>query len=597
VKDFVAGGMENTSTTTLTDFTLFTDATENIRDSEGLVAHELAHQWFGDLVTCRNWSDTWLNEGFATFYETLYTEHKHGRDHLLYELYQRARMITSITNTDAIVRRTYTRNDDMFSHLSYQKGSWVLHMLRSQLGPELYRRCIQTYLQRHAHQNVTTENLRAVIAELSGRYYEQFFDQWVYHGGQPELDLSYSWDELAKLATVTVRQAQKTGDNVLLFNFPLKVRFRGAFGTTNRTVQVSQKEEDFTFKLDSAPSLVRFDPDYALLAKINFTVPSAMLAEQLADKDDLIGRLLALDQIKDNKSRETIARLKHALNNDPFYGVRIQAATILRTLHTDEAFETLLASREQSDARVRREVVNALAGFYRNETYEAMRKVLDSEKNPDILVIAIRALGAYPQPEVKDLLLKYLDSDSYRNELAVGALEAMRAQDDPVYVATLLERLPKREPDFTSRGYAQGLGALAFLARNEENKAAVRDFLLGYLNSKKRSVQYASITGLGTLGDPKAVAALETFTTAAKDSRERTAAAQAIADLRAARKPVDEFRGLRTEVMDLQKTTRELRKELDALKKKSEANSAGGTAKPAAKKTKSKPVAASPRSQ
>jgi aminopeptidase N len=147
VNDFVEGGMENTSCTTLTDSTLFTNATENIRNSEGLVAHEMAHQWFGDLVTCKDWSQIWLNESFATYYETLYNEHKNGRDNMLYELYGRARQITGITNdVNAIVRRNFDNSHEMFGYLAYQKGGWVLHMLRSQLGPDLYRRCINTYL-------------------------------------------------------------------------------------------------------------------------------------------------------------------------------------------------------------------------------------------------------------------------------------------------------------------------------------------------------------------------------------------------------------------------------------------------------------------
>src|SRR5438093_213809 len=134
VNDFVAGGMENTSATTLTDSTLFSSATENIRNSQGLVAHEMAHQWFGDYVTCKDWSHVWLNESFATYYETLFNGHKNGRDDMLYELYGRTRQITGLTNVNAIVRRTYDSPTEMFDYLAYPKGGWVLHMLRAQLG-------------------------------------------------------------------------------------------------------------------------------------------------------------------------------------------------------------------------------------------------------------------------------------------------------------------------------------------------------------------------------------------------------------------------------------------------------------------------------
>src|SRR5437016_9619621 len=173
---------------------------------------------------------------------------------MLYELYQRARNIAGIPNdTNAIVRRTYDSPREMFSYLAYPKGGWVLHMLRSQLGEDLYRRCIKTYLERHQFDNVVTEDLRAVIEELSGRSYDQFFDQWLYHGYHPELEVSYSWDEKMKLAKVTIRQTQKVTEDVVLFNFPLTLRFKAKSGAVDRSIQVKQKDEDFSYPLDSAP--------------------------------------------------------------------------------------------------------------------------------------------------------------------------------------------------------------------------------------------------------------------------------------------------------------------------------------------------------
>jgi aminopeptidase N len=587
VNDFVAGGMENTSATTLNDSTLFTDASENLRDSESLVAHELAHQWFGDLVTCKDWSHTWLNEGFATYYETLFTGHKHGRTEMIYELYSRLRGLTGSTNTTTgIVRRNYETPNAMFGSLSYQKGSYVLHMLRCQLGEDLYRKCIKTYLERHQHGNVTTDDLRRVIEELTHRSYDQFFDQWVYHASFPQLDASYSWEESSKQAKVSIRQIQATGNDVLLFNTPLIVRFKGAFGKVEKTLQVSKKDEEFTFTLDSAPTLVRFNPECALLAKVNFTPSATMLAVQLTDTNDVVGRLQAVEQLANKKDKESIAKLKKVLNSDPFHAVRGEAARSLRTIRTDEALDALLASAKQTDARVRREITRAINGFYREEAYQFALKSLEAEKNPDIASEAIEALGAYSKPEARERLLKYLDSDSYRSALAVAALQGIRAQDDPSYLEPLLASLPARETNFTSRGYAQGLTTLGYLARNEEKKDAVREFLVGHLNSKKRGLPVAAMNALGTLGDPKAIAALEKFTTGPRDSREKVVATRVVAELRGQGRRTDEFRGFRTEMLDLQKTTKDLRKELDELKKKLEQKDVAE--KPAATPDKSK---------
>ena len=327
VNDFVAGGMENTSATTLTDATLFSETTENLRSSQPLVAHEMAHQWFGDLVTCKDWSHIWLNEGFATYYQILFDGYQDGHDSMLYDLYGNARGVTGMANdTNSIVRRNFNEPSEMFGYLAYPKGAWVLHMLRSQLGEDLYRRSIKTYLERHRYGNVTTEDLRAVVEELSGQSFDQFFDQWLYHAHYPELEVDYAWDELTKLAKISVRQKQALSERVLLFDFPLTIRFKGKFGAINRDVAVSKLAEDFYFPLVSRPEIVRLDPQYTLLAKTTFPLPKAMLLAQLADSTDTIGRLLAIEQLADQPDKETVAKLEHTLKQDAFYGVRIEAA-------------------------------------------------------------------------------------------------------------------------------------------------------------------------------------------------------------------------------------------------------------------------------
>ena len=567
VSDFVAEGMENTSATTLTDGALFTQDTENLRDSIGLVAHELAHQWFGDLVTCKDWGHAWLNEGFATYYAALYAEHKFGRDQLLYELYQRAREITSGSDETPIVRRNYEHPRDMFNYLAYPKAAWVLHMLRAQLGPDLYRRCVRTYLERHRHQNVVTEDLRSVIEELSGRSYDQFFDQWFYHGHFPELEVTYGWDESTKLAKVTIRQTQKLDDHVLLFRFPLPVRFVGPFGVVDHTFPVSKKEEDFCFPLASAPDLVRLDPDYTVLARLSFHPTVPMLRAQLTNQQDVIGRLLAIEQFGSRRDHEAIGLLQQTLNQDPFYGPRLEAARALRAIHTDETLEALLASTRQPDARVRNDVLAQLGGFYSERACAVARETLANEKNPGILATALADLAAYDNPATRELLLTFLGRPSFHNELADAAIAAMRQQDDPAYVPPLLEALDKSADRFTSQGFGQGLEVLACLTRNEEHKDTIRQFLLRYLNDKRWLVQMAAISALGALGDSKAIPALQTFTAPSRNTSQQSAADRAVASLHAARRAADDLRDLRQQVLELQKTNRELRKDVDDLKK------------------------------
>lgn len=573
VNDFVAGGMENTSITTLTDHTLFSDKSENISSSQGLMAHELAHQWFGDLVTCKDWSHLWLNEGFATYYAHLFDGAKNGRDFMLYGLYRDAKGIVDRTDdTKSIVYRKFDDPSEQFSYLAYPKGSWVLHMLRAQLGEDLYRRCISTYLERNQYDSVVTEDLNRVIEQLSGRSFDRFFDQWVYHAHHPELEVSYSWDERSKLAKLSVRQNQKLSDDVLLFQFPLTVRFHGKSEAVDRTIWVKEKSEDFYFALPNAPKLVRVDPELTLLAKIDFNVSSGMLDEQCQEKGDVVGRLLAVEQLARRKDGRAIEKLKGLLQRDGFYGVRVEAARALREIHNEEAFAALVESLQQADARVRQEVVAAVAGFYRAEAEEIAGRVARNESNPEIVATAIRALGTYPSASVRALLLQYLQTESYRNVLADAAISGIRAQDDPSYLDPLQKALRERREAFTSSGLGRGLETLAYLARNQDKKSEVRDFLLEFVNDRRKSVQLASMRALGTLGDPTALAVLGTFASARKGSPERETAERAIAALRVAKKPGDDWRDLRNEVLDLQKQTRELKNQIEEFKRQIEAS-------------------------
>jgi aminopeptidase N len=561
VQDFVAGGMENTSLTILTDNTLFTNETENIDSSQSLVAHEMAHQWFGDYVTCKDWSHTWLNEGFATFYEDLYDCHKNGRDSFLAGLYYTSsNLLSERSEYRPIVFRSYKDTWEQFDYRTYGKAGWVLHMLRVELGEEMFRKCVKTYLERHALNYVVTDDLRSVIEELTGRTFDRFFDQWIYHGRYPDLKIRYNWSQKDKLAKVSIEQTHEVNDNVMLFHFNTKVRFIIDDQAVDHRITINSKEHDFYFPLPKEPEIVRFDPDYGLLAKIDFDKPTAMLYKQLENKDDVIGQLLAIEALEKKDDKKTVTRLEEILNGDSFYAVPRRAAVALQEIHTDDAFDALAESLDQKDARVRLQVVRSIGEFYRTESFELTKRILKDEKNPAISAASIRNLGRYNQKDTQDLLIDYLNSDSYRNRLASAAIEAIRMLDEPFFIAPLMKTLSEDEQQFPSRDFSRALDTLARISRNEDDKTEVRNFLIGYVNHPRQRIQAGAIRALGTLEDPKAIPVVETFANDESDNEVERSANTALKELREHKQLVPE------EINQLRKTVDKLREETESLK-------------------------------
>jgi len=573
VRDFVAGGMENTTLTILTDNTLFTEETENIRSSQGLVAHELVHQWFGDYVTCKDWSHLWLNEGFAVYYEKLYDGHRNGGDSLRYGLYQTAQgILRDRPEEKPMVWRGYRDAWDQFDYRSYSKGGWVLHMLRTELGEDLYRKCIKTYMERNALGCVQTPDLSSVMEALSGRSFDQFFDQWVYHAGFPKLSVSYKWFGTDKLAKVSVKQTQNVGNDVLLFHLHTKLRFVVDGKPVDKDITIDEKEHDFYFPLEKEPRIVRFDPDYGLLAQVTFDQPTDMLYAQLADQNDVVGRLLAVEALKEKKDKKTVSHLQTCLNEDSFWGVRRAASRALRDVHTDDAFDALCASREQKDARVRLQVVQDIGGFYRPESLETMERLLEKEKNPEILSAAIESFGRYHTAEGYAIIIRYLKSESYRNCLASAAVGAIRMLDEPHFIKPLGKALKAENGDWPRWRFSQALDTLAYIARNEEEKTDVRELLAGYVNHPDTNIRTGAIRALGTLGDPKAIGIIQTFARDVPRDNVERAARDALAKLQEQKKLApQEVIELRKVVDDLKKDTKKLTDELDDVKKRLDA--------------------------
>jgi aminopeptidase N len=571
--DFLAGGMENTSASFMAESLIFSSATEQLRTLHELDAHETAHQWFGDLVTCRDWAHLWLNEGFASYYTLLYEGEKFGADGFAHGLWEAAqRVLGSAPDSKPIVWRDYTDPMEQFDYRAYPKGAWVLHMLRSQLGPDLFREVVKTYLTRHRDGIVTTDDLQQALEDVSGLSFDQFFDQWVYHGGHPELAVEYGWEADTKMARISVRQTQTVSPQVPLFRLPLPVRFILPGGAVKETtLEVQAANEEYYITLPSAPEMIRIDPASTVLAKVSFTPPGEMLTRQLT-QGDMMGRFFAVQTLGERKDDDTVKQLAGVLANDAFWGVRQEAVKALRKIDTPAARDALLAAPAQPDARVRQEWVEALSSHFTPQAAARLTRLATEEANPEILAAVLRALGPQEGATPSDFLTR----DSYRQTVTFAAIQTLRARDEQTAAPAVLARLqalrttPAGVPAPRAAAYVGALDALAFLARKQPDPSATVAFLTSHLTDPREGHRAGAAKALGTLGDPRARAALSALTGIRKPFNDpvRTAAEASLARLTSLQTGAPELQDLVQRLQEQQKRLEELNDKIQKMEKK-----------------------------
>jgi aminopeptidase N len=252
------GGMENAGAIFYSDRSITSGTL-----GEGTVAHEIAHQWFGDAVTPARWADLWLSEGFATYFGALFFEAADGAQRFreMRETSWRGYLDSDVTNLAVVDTLRVPSNDllELLNANSYNKGGAVLHMLRGLLGDSVFFRGLRRYYQRHAYGNAVTADLQRALEEEAGRPLGWFFDQWLYRPGHPVLRVSHRWDAAAREAVVTVEQVQNAAWPA--FRLPLQLAFDGAGGGVRRSVEIEGRRWERRFALPAAPAAVRLDPD------------------------------------------------------------------------------------------------------------------------------------------------------------------------------------------------------------------------------------------------------------------------------------------------------------------------------------------------
>ena len=574
VADFIFGGMENTSATTLTDTVLLDERAAVDHDVDSLVAHELAHQWFGDLVTCRDWGEGWLNEGFATYSEYIWRDHHEGRDAADLELedWDDAYFGEDLHRyRRTIATKLYDEPIDVFDRHLYEKGGRVLHMLRDVLGDAAFFRALAHYLTKHRHGVVESRDLARAIEDATGKSVDWFVSQWVIDGaGHPELDIDLEWDPEAHLAIATIEQTQDVDAHTPLFRVPTRIRFRVDGRDVDVAVELTDKQHVFRIPLAAEPTQMIFDPGQIVLAARKTTKPEPVWIAELAGATLAIDRAAAAKALARRGGAAAERALGDALERDKFWAVRAAAAAGLAQIRNEAARDKLIKRlRAEIHPRARRAIARALGDFVHDVHAGGALATIVDKGDPSYFVEAeaCLALGKTRHSRAGELLRKAATRDSYTDVIRQHAYRGLAEARDDSALGLLAEAV---KWGHASQGRRAAAGALAQLMRGRRDREArdVRERLELLLVDRDFRVQAAAIEAVGVIGDPAAVAALRRMIDRELDGRLRRRGKEIARDLEAGAPLAEDVRRLRDEIGELRALVTTLRERVETLEVK-----------------------------
>lgn len=567
VDEYEWGGMEHTSATTLNLRTLHDKRAHLDVSSDGLVAHELAHQWWGDVVTCKDWGELWLNESFATYFATLWTEEDSGIEDATWERHGEAEAYLNEDRTvrRAIVNYRYNAPVNMFDSHSYPKGGRVLHMLRFELGDELFWKALNRYIEVNQFRAVETADLRSSIEEATGQGLNWFFDQWLYHGGHPDFQITWNWDEATKMATVVVKQTQKVDSTTPLFRTAVEIELANQQTSVMRRVTVSKAEETFHFALDKRPTRVCFDPRDWVLKTVKFEKSKEELIDQLSYSTHVMSRFEAAKALADMPIENDVrAALLKAARTDSFWPVRREAVKALGKANGDEIRAALIESAK-SDAKsfVRREALSLLGNFPHDETKAALRAVIKGDQSYYAVADALRALVKIDRDNCSAELLAAVELSSHHEVVLRAACDGLVETKSTEGANRLSARLDaSNTKKLTPEERVLILGALARL-RPDDSKYLTQ--LHEQLDNERNYVRRSAIDLLVQTANPQAIDWLTTRRGREQNRGVLQAIDRSVETLRGKSKDLE---SLRKELQELKRTNQQLEERLKKLESK-----------------------------
>ena len=574
VPQFTAGGMENISATTLNDFIIADETSYLELSSDSLLAHELAHQWFGDYLTCTDWSQIWLNEGFASYFDPLFTEYDRGEEafQIAMDRNKRQYLQSDRVYRRPIVETRYDEPERMFDAVTYPKGACILHTLRGVIGTKAFQKGIQEYVADHKLTNVTTDDFKKSMEHASGQDLKWFFDQWTQKGGHPELKAKWHYEPLDKTARVAIEQTQKVDEMTPLFRIPTVLSITDEQGTRDVPIVIDEAKHEFVVAAPLEPKMVRIDPKGWVLKTLDFEKPLAEWIYEIAHDPDVLGRLTAAEKL--GAAKDNAAALHALADAWPKERTREARQAIVGELskHGEAARGSLLKAAGDPDAHVRRVAAEALAQLGRDDSTEALFRKLWSDPKEAYGVRSAALAG----------LLKHNPKD--KDALVAQGL-AMKGKSDRIAAQALRELLNGDGPEMRQKALQLARGgdtpgmrraALGKLASFAKDDREVQDALIALVDDNDRGVRISVWDALAEANVARALPALEARLKTEEQFAKRVLES-AVERIKAAAKPkppagpttpADSPAALEREAKDLEMQAKELLNKAEGLRLK-----------------------------
>jgi aminopeptidase N len=512
IADFMYGGMENVTATTLNDYVMFDKRSGVDFSSEGLIAHELAHQWFGDLVTCRSWLHTWLNESFATYFEGMFREFNDGKDEFDEEMQgaQNAGIQAEMTlgKKPIIAPNNYTANH-------YPRGAATLNMMRHVLGDSGWWNSIHHYLDVHQYQPVVSEDFKMAIEEATGQNLGWFFDEWLYKSGHPAFDVTYNYDDGAKMLHMSVMQTQKRDTLTGTFKMPVDVELTMPDGSTKlETLHVEDSVQQFDIPSTQKPQIVIFDKGNTIIKELRINKSVDEWVYQLTRAKLAIERShAAMNLTPDNTGHSEIAfhALQSVVSRDPFWAVRLHALTTLAAwADSSRNIMAILIDRATHDPRpdIRALAVQLLMqSRYPKESVEpALNIVIDRDSSYSVVGSALNALQRYDPDRAYRDAQPYLKINSPRDRIRRDAIDVVEHAKTPASLQKLIELVDTHNmPKMTRTAIIESISKCV-----EVDSVLVYRSLWNLTNNGDNGVRGTAVNRLAAIGDAATMHQLET---------------------------------------------------------------------------------------